>query len=106
VSNGGRVDAGSGPTRAGADHGQEAIKPALRAGQANAGTNSFAIVALVLGLVLGPLAVPFGHVARSQIRRTGERGDGMALAGLILGYYSLVGLVILMIAALVGVDLL
>ena len=30
----------------------------------------------------------------------------MAVAGLILGYYSLVGMVIVMIAALVGVDLL
>jgi Domain of unknown function (DUF4190) len=80
--------------------------PVRRTGQANARTNSFAIVALVLGLVLPPLAVPFGHVARSHIRRTGERGGGMALAGLILGYYSLVGLVILMIAALFGVDLL
>ena len=100
------MDAGSGPTGAGADYDQEAIKPAVRAGHANARTNSFAIVALVLGFVLPPLAVPFGHVARSQIRRTGERGNGMALAGLILGYYSLVGMVIVMIAALVGVDLL
>jgi hypothetical protein len=77
----------------------------MNAEQENARTNSFAIVALVLGLILPPLAVPFGHVARSQIRRTGERGGGMALAGLILGYYSFVGLVILMIAALFGVDL-
>jgi hypothetical protein len=30
----------------------------------------------------------------------------MALAGLILGYYSVVGLVILMVAPLFGVDLL
>ena len=27
-----------------------------------------------------------GHIARSQIRRSGEAGDSWALAGLILGY--------------------
>ncbi len=27
-----------------------------------------------------------GHVARGQIRRTGEGGSGLAMAGLILGY--------------------
>ena len=61
-----------------------------------------AIAALVLGVVIGPLAIPFGHVARSRIRRTGEQGDGMALAGLILGYLSLaaiVGLIIVFVTA-------
>jgi Domain of unknown function (DUF4190)/Domain of unknown function (DUF1707) len=52
-------------------------------------TNGFAIGALVCGIVPffgGIPAVIFGHVARGQIRRTGERGDGMAVAGLVLGY--------------------
>jgi hypothetical protein len=52
-------------------------------------TNGFAIGALVCGVVPffgGIPAVIFGHVARGQIRRTGERGDGMAVAGLVLGY--------------------
>lgn len=54
-------------------------------------TNAFAVVSLVLGLLGGNLlAVIFGHVARGQIRQTGERGDGLALAGLILGYAGLV----------------
>jgi Domain of unknown function (DUF4190) len=35
-------------------------------------------------------AVVLGHMARRQIRQTGEAGDGMALAGLILGYIGLV----------------
>jgi len=30
-----------------------------------------------------------GHIARKQIRQTGEQGDGMALAGMILGYIGL-----------------
>ena len=55
-------------------------------------TNALAIAALVCGaaqFVTGITFIPaiiLGHVARSQIRRTGEQGDGMALAGLILGY--------------------
>lgn len=53
-------------------------------------TNAFAVVSLVLGLLGGNLlAVIFGHVARGQMRRTGERGDGMAIAGLVLGYIGI-----------------
>jgi hypothetical protein len=43
--------------------------------------------------VLFPLVIPgivCVRVARAQIRRTGERGAGMALAGLILGYVGIV----------------
>ncbi len=57
------------------------------------GTNGLAIAALVCGL--GQFAVGFpasiaaiilGHKARRRIALTGEQGDGMAQAGLILGY--------------------
>ena len=55
-------------------------------------TNGFAIVSLITALVGlgGVLAVIFGHIAHSQIRRTGERGWGMATAGLIIGYIGIV----------------
>ncbi|WP_329374023.1 DUF4190 domain-containing protein [Streptomyces sp. NBC_00669] len=33
-----------------------------------------------------------GHVARGQIRRTGQHGDGQATVGLVLGYLGLAGL--------------
>jgi Domain of unknown function (DUF4190)/Domain of unknown function (DUF1707) len=56
-------------------------------------TNDLAIASLACGLaqfVFGPLtgipAIVLGHMARAQIRRTGEQGDGLALAGLILGW--------------------
>jgi hypothetical protein len=52
-------------------------------------TNGFAVGALVCGIIPlfgGIPAVILGHYARSQIRKTGERGDGMAIAGLIFGY--------------------
>ncbi|MDR0593241.1 MAG: DUF4190 domain-containing protein [Bifidobacteriaceae bacterium] len=50
-------------------------------------TNPLAIFSLVTGIIGGSvLSIIFGHIARSQIRRTGDNGAGMALAGLILGY--------------------
>jgi hypothetical protein len=70
------------------------------------GLNSFAIAALILGLTGGSvLAVIFGHVARSQIRRTKEAGGGLATAGLVLGYVGVVAAVVitLMGNVLVGI---
>jgi hypothetical protein len=66
-------------------------------------TNGLAVASLVLGIVwlsgLGSLlAVIFGHVASRQIRRTGQRGKGLATAGLILGY---LGLAVIATAAIV-----
>lgn len=60
------------------------------------GTNSFAIASLVVSLVstfaccgaLGFVGAILGHVARGQIRVTGEQGDGLALAGIILGWVT------------------
>jgi len=43
----------------------------------------------ILGLVIGPtsfIAVVLGHAARVRISYTGDKGSGIALAGLILGY--------------------
>jgi hypothetical protein len=51
--------------------------------------DGFAIGALVCGIVPffgGIPAIILGHVARGQIKRNGDRGDGMAIAGLVLGY--------------------
>lgn len=52
-------------------------------------TNVFAVLALVFGIIGGLLGLVFGHIALSQIRRTGEAGRGMAIAGLALGYITL-----------------
>ena len=61
-------------------------------GSVSPSTNGFAIASLITAIVGlgGVLAVIFGHIARSQIRRTGERGWGMATAGLIIGYIGIV----------------
>lgn len=64
--------------------------------------NGMAIASMVLGIIgvltcalpiLSVGAVIFGHVAQSQIRRTGEAGSGMAVTGLVLGYlFAILGL--------------
>jgi len=68
-------------------------------------TNGLAVASLACGLVqfiFGPLAtipaIVFGHMALHQIRRSGEQGAGLALAGLILGWAA-VALGILLIVA-------
>jgi hypothetical protein len=60
---------------------------------ARADTNPMAVAALACGVAefftLGLTAIPaivLGLAARRQLRRTGQRGDGLALAGLILGW--------------------
>ena len=48
-------------------------------------TNTMAILSLVLAFVFAPAGLILGIVARKQIRQTGEDGDGLALAGIIVG---------------------
>ena len=67
--------------------------------------NALAIASLACGVAqfaFGPLAtipaIAFGHVARHQIKRTGEQGAGLALAGLILGWAAVIlGILILVL---------
>jgi uncharacterized membrane protein len=76
--------------------------------RAPAPTNGLAIASMACGLAqfaFGPLttipAIVLGHVARHQIRRTGEQGAGMALAGLLLGW----AVVALGVIAVLGLTL-
>jgi hypothetical protein len=70
-------------------------------------TNGLAIASLACGLgqfAFGPLAtipaIVLGHMARSQIRRTGEQGAGLALAGLILGWGAVILGIVLIVVGL------
>ncbi|RIX30370.1 DUF4190 domain-containing protein [Amnibacterium setariae] len=56
--------------------------------------NPLAIIAFVLAFLVPPGGIVCGHIARRQIRSTGEQGDGLALAGLILGYVFTAGFVL------------
>lgn len=63
------------------------------------GTNTMAVLALVFAFVFWPLGIVFGFIARSQIKRTGEGGNGLALAGIIIGFVALAFIVVLIIVA-------
>ncbi|MBN9097418.1 MAG: DUF4190 domain-containing protein [Pseudonocardia sp.] len=70
-------------------------------------TNGLAIASLVLGAVwmfwIGSvLALVLGYAARGQIRRTGEDGDGVAVAGIVLGWVGVGLLVLLVVAGVLG----
>lgn len=84
------------------------VAPAPRAPVRAGQTNSLAIASLICGaaqLIAGPLAtipaIALGHVARRQIRRTGEDGAGLAIWGLALGWAGLALTVIVIIAIVV-----
>ena len=76
---------------------------------AGPGTNGFAVASLVcsiattmicgIGSILG---IVFGHVARRQIKRTGEGGAGLALAGLIIGYLGLAAIAVFITVMIVA----
>jgi hypothetical protein len=70
---------------------------------ARATYDRLAVLAFVLGLFWGAglgslLAVILGHVARTRVRSTGERGAGLAFAGIVLGWIGIIG------AAVVGLT--
>jgi type II secretion system protein G len=77
-------------------------------------TVGVAVASLVLGILgfvlLGPLgaipAVICGHIAKSKIKRDPEHltGDGMALAGLIMGYVQ-IGLMVVMVPLMAAIAI-
>lgn len=71
-------------------------QPAAYGQPSGAKTNTLAIISLVasiagfilwgIGFVVGVIC---GHISLSQIKKTGEQGRGMAIAGLIVGYVGI-----------------
>jgi peptidyl-prolyl cis-trans isomerase B (cyclophilin B) len=49
-------------------------------------TNTMAIVSLILAFIVPIAGAIVGHIAINQIKRTGEGGHGLALAGVIVGW--------------------
>jgi peptidyl-prolyl cis-trans isomerase B (cyclophilin B) len=77
-------------------------------------TNALAIAGFVIVLVAIPsslvllysgvfivLSIVFGHIAIAQIRRTGQRGRGLAVATLIIGYVAIAALIALIVVPLI-----
>jgi hypothetical protein len=65
-----------------------------------AGVNRLAAASIICGFatfLITPMAIPaivLGHMARHQIKRTGEPGAGLALTGLVLGWLVVILLVL------------
>lgn len=72
--------------------------------------NNLAIASFVCGLgqfLVGPLAtipaIALGHMARHEIKRTGEQGSGLALTGLALGWMAvIIGLATIIAAGVIA----
>jgi uncharacterized protein YacL len=82
----------------------DAGTPSYAAAPASQKTNVLAIVSLVSAFFISIVGIITGHIALSQIKKTGEQGRGLAIAGLIIGYIGLVVGIILAIVwfAIIG----
>jgi type II secretory pathway pseudopilin PulG len=74
-------------------------------------TSTKAILSLVCGLLffipfLFIAAIVFGHLALSEIRKSAGRlkGEGFAIAGLVLGYVEIAGIPFLLIIAAIAIP--
>jgi hypothetical protein len=78
---------------------------------ANAQTSGKAIASLICGLLffipfLFVAAIVFGHLALSEIRKSAGslKGEGVAIAGLVLGYLWIAGVPIFLIIAAIAIP--
>lgn len=79
-------------------------------------TNGMAIAAMVISIVslagmciwgpaaifISPVGAVLGHISRRKIKESGEQGDGMALAGIIVGWVG-VALSLLIVAVFAAI---
>jgi peptidyl-prolyl cis-trans isomerase B (cyclophilin B) len=63
-------------------------------------TNGLAVASLICAFLFAPLGIVFGHISLSQIKRTGEEGRGLAIAGLVVSYLVTVMTVIAVVAVI------
>ncbi|WP_423921982.1 DUF4190 domain-containing protein [Frigoribacterium sp. 2-23] len=65
--------------------------------------NVLSIVAIIGGFVIPIVGIIVGFISLSQIKRTGEKGRGLALTGIIVGFAAII-IYIISIIALVAVG--
>jgi hypothetical protein len=65
------------------------------------------LVCSLVGLLVGPATIPgviMGHAARRQIRRSGQRGDGLAISGMVIGYIGIAAWLLLVVLVILGAN--
>lgn len=67
-------------------------------------TNTMAILSLVFAFLFWPLSIVFGHMARKQIKTSGENGRGLATAGLVISYLGLGVFLLVVIGGVASVN--
>ncbi|WP_290806524.1 DUF4190 domain-containing protein [Herbiconiux sp.] len=66
-------------------------------------TNVLAIVSLVIAILqFNLIAIILGAIALNQIKKTGENGRGLAIAGIVIGALSILFWVIIIIVIAVA----
>jgi RND superfamily putative drug exporter len=71
---------------------------------ANPNTNPLALASIPAGLLLPPVGIALGHLARKRIKVTGEQGMQFTVIGLTLGYITLLGGLLYGVVAMKDAD--
>ena len=58
------------------------------------GTSALATGALISAFPFGPLGIVLGLIAKAQIRKTGQAGDRLATAAIVIGVISTLSFVV------------
>ena len=64
--------------------------------------NTLAVISFISAFVIGLAGIVVGHISLTQIKRTGDRGHGLALAGTIIGYVNVAGALLTALLLVLG----
>ena len=68
-----------------------ALPNTIHSDPSNPKKNTLALAAIPTGILLPPVGIAVGHIARNQIKRTGEQGANLAYLGLVFAYLGTYG---------------
>jgi uncharacterized membrane protein len=60
--------------------------------------NILAIIGFISSFFIAVVGIVLGFIALSQIKRTGEKGRGLALAAVIIGFVAIIVYIIVFVA--------
>jgi uncharacterized protein DUF4190 len=89
-------------TPAADDHSAPASPPVPNTPASSPRTNVLAVISLIVGFFVPLAAFICGGIALSQIKRTGDRGRGLAWSGIIVGALVTVATIVVSIGIAVG----